>query len=52
LGAVQTEMLAQAFPDFKAPVTAAEMAQYIANFSLTGNKMYNGKILQVSNSTP
>ena len=52
LGAVQTEMLAQAFPDFKAPVTATEMAQYIAGFSLTGNKMYNGKILQVSNSTP
>ena len=52
LGAVQTEMLAQAFPDFKAPVTAAEMAQYIADFSLTGNKMCNGKILQVSNSTP
>jgi len=52
LGAVQTEMLAQAFPDFKAPVIAAEMAQYIADFSLTGNKMYNGKVLQVSNSTP
>jgi NAD(P)-dependent dehydrogenase (short-subunit alcohol dehydrogenase family) len=52
LGAVQTEMLAQAFPDFKAPVTAAEMARYITNFSLSGNKMYNGKILQVSNSTP
>lgn len=52
LGAVQTEMLAQAFPDFKAPVTAAEMANYIGHFSLTGNKFYNGKILQVSNSTP
>ncbi|MCK5638179.1 MAG: SDR family NAD(P)-dependent oxidoreductase [Flavobacteriaceae bacterium] len=52
LGAVQTEMLSQAFPDFKAPVTAAEMAKYIADFSLTGNKLYNGKILQVSNSTP
>ncbi|NOQ91993.1 MAG: SDR family NAD(P)-dependent oxidoreductase, partial [Flavobacteriaceae bacterium] len=52
LGAVQTEMLSQAFPDLKAPITAAEMANYIGNFSLTGNKMYNGKILQVSNSTP
>ncbi len=52
LGAVQTEMLAQAFPDFKTPVTAAEMANYIADFSLTGNKIYNGKVLQVSNSTP
>jgi len=52
LGAVQTEMLSLAFPDFKASVSAAEMADYIANFSLTGNKVYNGKVLQVSNSTP
>lgn len=52
LGAVQTEMLSQAFPDFKAPVTATEMAKYIANFSLVGNKYYNGKVLPVSNSTP
>lgn len=52
LGAVQTEMLSQAFPDLKAPITATEMASYIGEFSLTGNKMYNGKVLQVSNSTP
>lgn len=52
LGAVQTEMLAEAFPDYKAPITADEMAEYIANFALTGHKVYNGKVLQVSNSTP
>jgi 3-oxoacyl-[acyl-carrier protein] reductase len=52
LGAVQTEMLEEAFPGYKAPVTAKEMADYIANFSLAGNKLYNGKVLQVSNSTP
>lgn len=52
LGAVQTEMLSKAFPDFKAPVTATEMAEYIGYFSLTGNKIFNGKVLQVSNSTP
>jgi len=52
LGAVQTEMLAQAFPDYKAPTTAVEMATYIANFALTGNQMYNGKVLQVSSTTP
>ncbi len=52
LGAVQTEMLSEAFPEYKAPTTATEMANYIANFALTGNKMYNGKVLQVSNSTP
>ncbi|MCF6348114.1 MAG: SDR family oxidoreductase [Flavobacteriaceae bacterium] len=52
LGAVQTEMLAEAFPDYKAPTTATEMATYIADFALTGNKMYNGKVLQVSSTTP
>ncbi|MEN8124390.1 MAG: SDR family NAD(P)-dependent oxidoreductase [Bacteroidota bacterium] len=52
LGAVQTEMLSKAFPDFKASVTANEMAKYIANFALDGNKVYNGKVLPVSNSTP
>jgi 3-oxoacyl-[acyl-carrier protein] reductase len=52
LGAVQTEMLEEAFPGYKAPLEAHEMAEYIAEFSLTGNKFYNGKILQVANSTP
>jgi 3-oxoacyl-[acyl-carrier protein] reductase len=52
LGAVQTEMLEEAFPDYKAPLSAAEMANYIHDFSLTGNKFYNGKVLEVSSSTP
>ncbi|MEM9363539.1 MAG: SDR family oxidoreductase [Bacteroidota bacterium] len=52
IGAVQTEMLAEAFPGYEAPVTALEMAQYIKNFALTGQQFYNGKLLQVSNTTP
>lgn len=52
LGAVQTEMLEEAFPGYKAPVSAKEMAKYIADFSMNGHKFYNGKIMQVSNSTP
>ena len=52
LGAVQTEMLEEAFPGYKAPLSAIEMADYIYDFSLTGNKFYNGKVLQVSSSTP
>lgn len=52
LGAVQTEMLEEAFPGYKAPLTAVEMADYIKEFSLTGNKFYNGKVLEVSSSTP
>ena len=52
LGSVQTEMLEEAFPGYKAPVSAEEMANYIYNFALNGNKFYNGKILQVSSTTP
>ena len=52
LGAVQTEMLEQAFPDFKANVQPENMANYIMNFALTGQQFYNGKVLEVSNSTP
>lgn len=52
LGAVQTEMLQEAFPGYQAPTTAKEMADYIADFALNGCKYYNGKLLQVSNSTP
>jgi short-subunit dehydrogenase len=52
LGAVQTEMLEEAFPGYKAPTTALQMAEYIAEFALTGNQFYNGKLLQVSSSTP
>ncbi|MGO4912277.1 SDR family NAD(P)-dependent oxidoreductase [Leeuwenhoekiella sp. W20_SRS_FM14] len=52
LGAVQTEMLEEAFPGYLAPLSAQEMASYIANFSLTAQKFYNGKVLQVSATTP
>lgn len=52
LGAVQTEMLEEAFPGYKAPMTAAEMAEYIKNFSMQGHRWYNGKVLPVSKSTP
>lgn len=52
LGAVQTEMLEEAFPGYQAPTTPKEMADYIANFSLNGNKYFNGKTLEVSSTTP
>lgn len=52
LGAVQTEMLEEAFPGYQAPLTAKEMANYIMDFSLNGHRFYNGKVLEVSSSTP
>jgi len=52
LGAVQTEMLSEAFPGLDVPMDAKTMAAYIAQFALTGNQFYNGKVLPVSNTTP
>lgn len=52
IGAVQTEMLEKAFPDIKAPVTARQMGEYIADFALNGPTFYNGKILPVALEDP
>lgn len=52
IGAVNTEMLHEAFPGYEAPISASGMAEYIFNFALTANKYQNGKIIQVSSSTP
>lgn len=52
LGAAQTEMLAEAFPGYQAPVSATEMAAFIGDFSLNANKYINGKVIPVSSSTP
>jgi short-subunit dehydrogenase len=52
LGAAQTEMLSEAFPGYKAPLTANEMAHFIANFSLTAQQFMNGKVIPVSLSNP
>ena len=52
LGAVQTEMLEEAFPGYLAPVSAGKMAEFIVNFALTSHEWINGKIIPVSLSTP
>ncbi len=52
IGAVQTEMLEEAFPGYQAPLSPKQMAEYIYDFALKGHQYYNGKILPVSSSTP
>ena len=52
LGSVQTEMLAEAFPGYQAPISANGMAQYIYDFTLNGHQYFNGKILPVSSTNP
>lgn len=52
LGAAQTEMLNEAFPGYKAPLTAAEMGEWVAWFAVNGHRFFNGKVLPVALSTP
>tara|TARA_X000000950_G_C13729042_1_gene583454 strand:- start:97 stop:768 length:672 start_codon:yes stop_codon:yes gene_type:complete len=52
LGAVQTKMLEEAFPDYNADTKPEEMAKYILDFAINGNKLFNGKLISVSNSNP
>ncbi len=52
LGSAQTEMLAKAFPGYTSPVEASQMGKFIADFALTGHKLFNGKVLPVSVTTP
>jgi NAD(P)-dependent dehydrogenase (short-subunit alcohol dehydrogenase family) len=52
LGAVQTKMFEKAFPGFRAPVNAIEMAEFITYFAINGNKYFNGMILPVAKNNP
>jgi NAD(P)-dependent dehydrogenase (short-subunit alcohol dehydrogenase family) len=52
LGAVQTEMLEKAFPDYQAPLSAEEMASFIKDFALEKSKFFNGKVLPVALGNP
>lgn len=52
LGSVQTEMLAEAFPGYKAPLTAVEMGDFVAHFGLHNHRFMHGKIVPVALSTP
>ncbi len=52
LGAVQTEMLEEAFPGYRAPVNPGSMAGFIKYFAVNGHKFFNGKIIPVALNNP
>lgn len=52
LGAVQTDMLGIAFPGYKAPLKAGEMAEFISWFAINGNRYFNGQNLPVTLGNP
>ena len=52
LGAVQTEMLSKAFPNYKAETSPNQMARFIDSIIINGDKLLNGQIIKVSSSNP
>lgn len=52
LGAVNTDMLQQAFPGYKAPLESHEIADFIFYFSTQGHRFMNGKNIPVSLHNP
>lgn len=52
LGAVQTDMLDQAFPGYTAPVSAGQMGAYLADFVVKAGTVMNGRFLPVARFDP
>lgn len=52
LGAVQTEMLEEAFPGYQAPVHPEDMAAYIMSFAMNNSRVMRGRVVEVALSTP
>lgn len=52
IGAVDTEMLSNAFPNYKAPITSEQMAEFIFQFTCNNGRYMNGKVIPVALTTP
>ncbi len=52
LGSVQTEMLAEAFPGYRAPLGADEIAPFISYLALNAHLYMNGRIIPVAVNNP
>jgi hypothetical protein len=45
-------MLEEAFPAYKADVSPSQMASFIFKFAVEDGKLFNGKTVTVSSTTP
>lgn len=52
LGAVNTEMLNNAFPGYVSQVNPENMAKFIVNFSISSGQLMSGRIIQVAKVDP
>ncbi|MBI3577599.1 SDR family oxidoreductase [Candidatus Gottesmanbacteria bacterium] len=51
-GSIATKMFRRAFPTDTAAISADEAGSFVANFALSGWKMFHGKIIPVTVKTP
>jgi NAD(P)-dependent dehydrogenase (short-subunit alcohol dehydrogenase family) len=52
LGSVSTDMLKKAFPGYSGSMSPSEIAKFITDFAINGNKYFNGKVIPVAKSVP
>lgn len=52
IGAVSTDMMKTAFPDYHTEITPDKMARFIVNFTLYSKDLLNGKVIPVSSTIP
>jgi 3-oxoacyl-[acyl-carrier protein] reductase len=52
LGAVNTEMLKAAFPDYVAPINDVQMASFIYQFATSAAETMNGQVIPVKKDDP
>jgi short-subunit dehydrogenase len=52
LGAVDTEMLKESLPRYKANVSAKQIAAYIGHFAVQGYSLVNGKVIPLAGINP
>lgn len=52
LGAVQTDMLKKAFPDYIPNMSPDRMAQFIVEFALNSGSLMSGRILPIATANP
>lgn len=52
LGAVNTDMLKSAFPDYLAPISDVQMASYIISFAVSAPDLMSGQVIPVKKDDP
>ncbi len=52
IGAVNTEMMKKAFPDYSANIDPESMAEFIVDFTINRKNLFNGQVIPVTSTNP